>query len=353
MGSNDEFGPDTETIRAWLNKRASYARDARVIGAPRGGRVAADPSPPATDSPVDPVPAPVDNVPRPSGPDSTSAGRSVLAALGVEDAEAAAPTPATVDTTAAGRSVVDALRGPATTPRRDSRPKIRPARPETRVPSDRPAPGPDSPTRESAARAADAPQVRARPTARTSAAPQVQQSRWTEPEDHLNANHASTDADFPVRGGARRALSVILLGALAATAVASYVANDDRTIGAIGVAGTLAFLTLVVWAVRAGCTTTKMAIRRGQLSIERGGHVELADIGSPYTPVAIVGEPGHRHWTVLIERSGLPLIVINSSMVDPHWFTSALYRLRPELRPGAADETGYAADESYAEARQA
>ena len=41
-----------------------------------------------------------------------------------------------------------------------------------------------------------------------------------------------------------------------------------------------------------------------------------------------------------------PLIVINSSMVDPHWFTGALYRLRPELRPGAADEL--VDDEAYA-----
>lgn len=350
MGSNDEFGPDTETIRAWLNKRASYAKDARVIGAPRGGRIAPDPSPPAIDTPVDPMPAPVDTVPRPSGPDSTSAGRSVLAALGAENAEAAAPAAASVDTTAAGRSVVDALSGPSKKPRRGSRPKIRPAKPEVRISSDRPTPAPDSPTRESAARAAGAPPVRVQPTVQTTAAPQVKQSRWTEPEDHLNANHASTDADFPVRGGARRVLSVILLGALAATAVASYVANEDRTVGTVGVAGTLAFLTLVIWAVRAGCTTTKLAIRRGQLSIERGGHVELVDIGSPYTPVAIVGEPGHRHWTVLVERPGLPLVVINSSMVDAHWFTSALYRLRPELRPGAADEAGYAEDESYAEA---
>ena len=50
-----------------------------------------------------------------------------------------------------------------------------------------------------------------------------------------------------------------------------------------------------------------------------------------------MGEPGHRRWTVLFERPGLPLVVVNASMVDPHWFTSALYRLRPELRPGWSD----------------
>ncbi|WP_205013814.1 hypothetical protein, partial [Nocardioides albidus] len=47
----------------------------------------------------------------------------------------------------------------------------------------------------------------------------------------------------------------------------------------------------------------------------------------------IVGEPSDRRWTVLIEREGLPLVVITRSMVDPYWFTTVLYRLRPSLRP--------------------
>lgn len=353
MGSNDEFGPDTETIRAWLNKRASYAKDARVIGAPRGGSIASDPSPPATETPVDSMTAPLDTPTRPSGPDSTSAGRSVLAALGADNSETDPATPAgNVDTTAAGRSVVEALRGPTAPPRRDTRPRVRPSRPATKVRSDRPAPATDSTTREAATRAAAAPRVRVQPPPRVPVAPEIRTGRWTEPEDHANANHASTDVDFPVRGGARRALSVILLATLVATAVASYAAYEDQSGAAVGIAGILGFLTLVVWAVRASCTTTKLAIRRGQLSVTRGGHVDLVDVGSSYTPIAIVGEPGHRRWTVLIERAGMPLVVINSSMVDPHWFTSALYRLRPELRPGAADDRGPAEDEAYAESTQ-
>lgn len=354
MGSNDEFGPDTETIRAWLNKRASYAKDARVIGAPRGGSIASDPSPPATETPVDSMTAPLDTPTRPAGPDSTNAGRSVLAALGVDDTSTPAPAPTgDVDTTATGRSVVEALRGPDATPRPEARPKARPetrpSRRAARIRPERRAPAASSPTRPAPARAAEAPRARVQPPARVAVAPEIKTSRWTEPEDHANANHASTDADFPVRSGARRALSVILLLTLAATAAASYAAYQDQTGAALGIAGTLGFLTLVVWAVRAACTTTKLSIRRGQLSITRGGQVDLVDIGSRYTPIAIVGEPGHRRWTVLIERHGMPLVVINSSMVDPHWFTSALYRLRPELRPGTADERGFAEGDAYAE----
>lgn len=363
MGSNDEFGPDTETIRAWLNKRASYAKDARVIGAPRGGGGLATATAPAPT--VTRVASPREEFVAPTlsgSPDSTSVGRSVLAALGVEADGPAVEGPTTsVDTTAAGRSVVDALHSPTEAPRRDARSKGKPARtgkpekaarPEKPVRQSgpvvrvtRPAPTAGAAPSDSTT---DPPRVRVQSLAPTTATPQVQQSRWTEPEEHLNANHATTDADFPARGTARKVLSLTLAAVLAATAVTSYVAYQDRTVSAIGIAGTLAFLTLVVWAVRAGCTTTKMSIRRGKLSIERGGHVDLVDVGSSYTPIAIVGEPGHRHWTVLIERKGMPLVVIKSSMVDPHWFTTALYRLRPELRPGAVDENGYATSDAYA-----
>lgn len=373
MGSNDEFGPDTETIRAWLSKRATYAKDARVIGAPRGGAGLADPSP-AT--PVATPAAPrIPTFPDGPRPDTNDAGRSVLAALGV-DADAGEPTPSSADATAAGRSVVDALREES--PRGRSRPQPRPARRATRAPSAAPVvatprhstpasgpaaappaapPAPAEPTRTPVARtvndvriSAPSPRSSYQPSNRpppdhVAPAPQVRTSRWTEPEENLTVGHASTDADFPVRGGVRRALSLVLLASFAATGAMAYVASQDRTPSTIGIAGVLGFLTLMVWAVRAGCVTTELSLRRGQLTIKRGGRTEVVDIASHHTPVAIVGEPGHRRWTVLLERPGLPLVVINASMVDPHWFTSALYRVRPELRPGHVPE----ADEQYAD----
>lgn len=308
MGSDQEFGPDTETIRAWLAKRATYAKDARVIGAPRGAAAATTATGPSAGDAPAPAPAPAPVTPTLTGSaNSTAAGRSVVDALHADVRPAAPP--------AARRSAVTTTATTTRTRRGATARVSAPRRHEVITPAP-PAPptGPAGP-----AVAAPSPSGA---------------SRWTEPEENLAALEASTDVDFPVRGGTRRALSVVLLAVLAATGATSYVAAQTREPLAIAVAGVLGFLTLMVWAVRAGCTTTELSIHRGQLSIRRAGRTEVVDLASDYTPIAIVGEPGHRRWTVLVERPGLPLVVIDARMVDAHWFTSALYRLRPELRPG-------------------
>ncbi|WP_344110887.1 hypothetical protein [Nocardioides humi] len=319
MGSSDEFGPDTESIRAWLGKRATYARDARVVGGRTSGARAAGERAAGERAAGE----------RAAGEraDSTSAGRSVLEALGVD----APPEPPSriaqaggLDSTDLGRSVVEALRA-------DLPQKTGPAAPAPTAAAPPAAPAPVAP-------APPPDPVRPAPPPRVRAAPEVRHGRWTEPEDNLTALNASTDAQFPVRGGLRRTLSVVLLAVLAGTGLASYVAAKEPTTATVGVAATLGLLLLVVWAVRAGCTTTELAVRRGQLTIKRHGTTEVVDVASPYTPIAIVGEPGDRRWTVLIERDGLPLVVITRSMVDPHWFTTVLYRLRPGLRPDPADD---------------
>jgi len=255
VGSKDEFGPDTESIRAWLSKRATYAHDARVV--------AESPQPP-----------------------SRIAGAGEL------------------DSTELGRSVVEALRPDGAR---------RAERPATTTPDGSPTP--------------------AGPPAGVRVEPDIGRGRWTEPPENLTALEAGTDAEFPVRSAVRRSLTAVLLAVLAGTGAASYVAAREPTTATVGVAATLGCLLLVVWAVRAGTTTTALAVRRGQLRITRQGRTEVVDVASPYTPIAIVGEPGERRWTVLIERDGLPLVVITRSMVDPHWFTTVLYRLRPALRP--------------------
>lgn len=343
MGTDNEFGPDTETIRAWLAKRATYAKDARVIGAPRGSAIGSTTldtpaAPAAPDASPVAIPEPELEPDPPATPrlsetgrqvDSVGAGRSVVEALGDLAPTAAAgesdnsdpdPTPIprrdTPDSTTAGRSVVEALtddRPRATSVRRGAA-RISEAPRGSYLPTETPPPAP----------------------AAVAGVPQVKRNRWIEPEEHRESLQASTDVDFPVRSGMRRALSLILVAALAATAVTGWVAYQERTVLAGVVAGVMGFVTLVVWAVRASVTTVQLSIKRGQLRIVRGGRTEVVELASPYTPVAIIGEPGQRQWTVLAERPGLPLIVINSSMVDPYWFTTALYRLRPELRPGAA-----------------
>lgn len=362
MGSDDEFGPDTETIRAWLAKRATYAKDARVIAAPRGTLT--------TDVPRDPGPsrpAPVVDDPAAHGepadtadeapvrrrgasgprPDSRNAGQSVLDALGTATPPRRSPTstPRSADATAAGRSVLDALGAEEPAGKQGGRQRRDRAKPRTP-----PAPAATEPPRTTvtrpsstvrvsapAARASYQPSTRSAPTPTPVPEQAVRRGRWTEPEEHRQSLEATTDVDFPARGRIRTFLGFVLLGVLLATGAAAYLANEERSIATIGIAGVLAFLTLVVWAVRASCVTTELSIRRGQLSVRRAGHVQQVDISGGHTVIAIVGEPGDRRWTVLFERPGLPLVVVNSSMVDPHWFTSALYRLRPELRPGRTD----------------
>ncbi|NYI44129.1 hypothetical protein BJ993_001209 [Nocardioides aromaticivorans] len=365
MGSNDEFGPDTETIRAWLAKRATYAKDARVIAAPRGtlGTLGTDvprdpgpsrptPSPVAEAEPEEQADPPAEVVDAPAvrrradgpRPDSRDAGRSVLDALGASPPSPPTPAPSATptDATAAGRSVVDALgtdQPPARKQRRDRAKPATPPVPAAPEPPRTTVTRPSSTVRVSApaARSSYQPSTRSAPTPPPRQEQPVRRGRWTEPEEHRQAIEATTDVEFPVRSGIRRFLGFVLLGALLATGAASYFANKDRSIAAIGIAGVLAFLTLVVWAVRASCVTTKLAIQRGQLIVTRAGHAQRVDISGGHTVIAIVGEPGDRRWTVLFERPGLPLVVVNAGMVDPHWFTSALYRLRPELRPGWSD----------------
>jgi hypothetical protein len=363
MGSNDEFGPDTETIRAWLAKRATYARDARVIAAPRGTLT--------TDVPRDPGPSraraeaaaeipPAEQAERPADPkgqtparlgpgmpgtprpDGRNAGRSVLDALDGPDRPTPPSRPAArtgANATAAGRSVVDALGTDDPPARRKRRDRAKPGTPPAPAAPEPPrttVTRPSSTVRVSApaARSSYQPSTRSAPTPAPRQEQPVRRGRWTEPEEHRQSLEATTDVDFPVRGGVRRVLGLVLLAAVLATGGAGYVASVDRSAAMIGLAGVLAFLTLVVWAVRASCVTTELAIHRGQLSVQRAGHAQRVDISGGHTVIAIVGEPGDRRWTVLFERPGLPLVVVNASMVDPHWFTSALYRLRPELRPG-------------------
>ena len=289
MGSTDEFGPDTESIRAWLAKRASYADDARIAGAPRGVPASAAPTAPApTPDPVMPVAG--DRL------DATGLGRAVVAALRTEETppERGPDNTGTTDTT----GTTDATTAAEPVPPRDP--------------------------------------VRPPPPPRVRTEPEIRRGRWTEPDDNLTAAEASTDVTFPVRRGVRRALSSVLLVVLAGTALASYAAAREPSATTVGLAALLAVLLLVVWAVRASTTPAQLAIRRGQLTITRNGRTEIVDVASPYTPIAIVGEPSERRWTVLIERDGLPLVVVTRSLVDPHWFESALYRLRPELRPEPA-----------------
>ncbi len=138
-----------------------------------------------------------------------------------------------------------------------------------------------------------------------------------------------TIVEFAPRTRVRRLVGLLLLAALAATALAAYDAWQDRTSTSIGVAATLGVLTAIIWAARAGSAVARLTVSGGQLEIMRGGSRHRFDLASSYAPIEVVGEPGSRGWKVLIERRGMAPYVIDSSMVDPAEFMRVLHHYRP------------------------
>ncbi len=282
MGELDEldFGADTDAIRRWLAKRATYADD---VGDPvRGGKHRVDP--PGT---VDPQLLTV--------PNARDAGQHVLDAL----VEPAPPI---------------ATRWPAS-----YQPPAKPSatEPETTLteeakgfptPPPRPGSTPDGHS----------------PYAST-----------PEHEEELKTSR-STNQVFKPRRGVQTTITLLLLACLAVTGVAAYLAYEDRTNASYGALAICALVTLLIWAVRASTSVTEMAVIRGQLEMIRNGKFQVIDLASPYTPVLVEGTPGKRGWKVLIERHDEPLLVLDGSMVDPHRFTAVLMRIRPDLRPEVA-----------------
>lgn len=284
MASDDEFGPDTLAIRAWLDKRATYAADREV------------PLPPIT-LPTSATPAAVE-----------------------DQAEPPAAAPRMPDTREAGRSVLDML-GPVT-----SEPEV--AEPEPEPPAEPAAPeGP---------RVSWPAATPTRPVAPSPAATEPLPSSTEGPEED---DLPPAVIEFRPRTRVRRALSVVLLAAVLGTAVAAGLAARQHTLGLYAVAASLGVLVLVVWAVRASTIPTRLTIRRNQLEVVRSGRRTTIDLANPFTPVAVVGTPGRRGWQVLIEQLDAPVLTLTASDVDPEPFMRVLLRIRPDLRPEAQQTT--------------
>jgi hypothetical protein len=248
-----DFGADTDAIRRWLAKRATYAdeNDDPV----RGGKHRVDP--PGT---VDPQ--------RLTVPSTRDAGRDVLDAL-------VAPTPPVATRWPApyrSPTGTDAAGAPADT---DPAAKSHPTPP----PRTGTTPGTGSPY-----------------------------ASTPEHEEQLTSSR-STNAVFRPRTGARTATTVIFVASAALTVAAGYRAYQEPTTVNQVLTGLLGLLTLVVWAVRASTSVTELAVIHGQLEVLRNGKFEIIDLASIYTPVAVEGKPGHRGWKVLIERHDQPLMV--------------------------------------------
>lgn len=285
MGELDEmdFGPDTDAIRRWLAKRATYAGD---LGDPvRGGKHRVDPP-----SMVDPEQLSV--------PSARDAGKHVLDALVAPEPPVAARWPEPYQPTA------------------------KPLEPKSdgSIPAPPPKPGQTHGGRS--------------PYAST-----------PEQEEELTASR-STNRVFKPRRLVRTTVSVVFLVVAAVTAYTGYLATQERTTASYGIVVLFGLLALLIWGVRASISITEMAVIHGQLELIRNGRFEVVDLASPYTPVLVEGKPGRR-WKVFIERHDEPLLVIDASMVDPEEFMTVLHRVRPDLRPdggsaGSPDKTAAA-----------
>jgi len=283
MGDLDEidFGADTDAIRRWLAKRATYADDA--ADPVRGGKHRVDPP-----SKVDPQ--------RLSVPNARDAGQDVLEAL-------IAPEP--------------------------------PVARKWPTPYQPPAKATDATTETTADATGDhAPKLHATPPPRVGTRPGILSPYASTPEQEEKLLQSrSTNAVFKPRLGARNAITAMVVLVAVLTVGTGYLAYQERTNVMYGLVVLMIVLTIIVWAVRSTTTVTELAVIRGQLEMIRDGRFEVVDLASPYTPVLIEGRAGHRDWRVFVERHDQPLLEIDRTMVDPHHFTAVLQRIRPELRP--------------------
>jgi hypothetical protein len=271
-----EFGADTDAIRRWLAKRATYAEN--VEDPADGGTHRVD------------LPGTVDPQ-RLSVLNARDAGQDVLDALVVPEPPIATRWP----------TLYKRVRDPNADTETDPAAKGHPTPP---------------------------------PRTGTTLGQGSPYASTPEHEEELISSR-STNAVFKPRLGARRLTTLVLVASAVMTVAMGYRAYEEGTTVNYGLTVLLIVLTTVIWAARATTSVTEMAVIRGQLEIIRNGKFEVIDLASVYTPVAVEGKPGHRGWRVLIERHDQPLMVIDASMVDPHRFTAVLYRVRPDLRPGA------------------
>ncbi len=180
------------------------------------------------------------------------------------------------------------------------------------------------------------PPAETRPVEPPPPAPSASEPPTEAPARSAPRTGASTTVVFEPRTLARRGLSWLLLASLVATVLAGLTLREDRNTLTVGIAATLAVLTLALYAVRASTPVTHLAVRGGLLEVEQDGRREVFDLTSRYTPVEVAGRPGRPGWKVVLLRSdGLPQ-VIDSSVVNPKQFMEVLTRYRPDFDADAS-----------------
>jgi hypothetical protein len=138
------------------------------------------------------------------------------------------------------------------------------------------------------------------------------------------------DVSFAPRSAHPAATVLLSVAALCAAGVAVYLAYLDRLASTPGVVTAAVTLALVFAISRAGTTTT-VEIRRGVVHLEGHDATVRFDLTSAATLVQMVGQPAEPGWKVVFLRKTRPPVSVDSSMVEPHAFVSALRGWRPDL----------------------
>ena len=136
---------------------------------------------------------------------------------------------------------------------------------------------------------------------------------------------------FTPRRTVRRLLTIAMLGGLAASVYWIRLAVEVKDTATIGLSAIIVVATAMVWAIRAGASTTRLSVHYGQLEVVQQGARYVFDMASEYTHVEVRGEPGRRGWKVLFPRRGMAPFTVDASMVDPDDFMRVLRFFRPNL----------------------
>ncbi len=130
--------------------------------------------------------------------------------------------------------------------------------------------------------------------------------------------------EFKPRGTGRRVVGFLTLVCLGATVYFGWQAYEQRTTVAYGIAGTVAVLTIILWAAWASSPVSHLHVHGGILEVQRAGRTERFDLTSHYTVIRTQGKPRSSRWKVLIERPANTPFVIDRTMVDPKAFTKVM-----------------------------
>ncbi len=130
--------------------------------------------------------------------------------------------------------------------------------------------------------------------------------------------------EFKPRATGRRIVGMLALAGIAATAYLGWLAYEDGSTVAIGIAATVGVLTVILWAAWAASPVSHLHVHGGILEVQRAGHSERFDLTSHYTVIRTEGKVRSNRWRVLIERPANTPFVIDRTMVDPKAFTKVL-----------------------------